>query len=182
MFEFNATPGSVYDVENTSFLYNVELVAKQTIVAADGTIVANEGDVITAIKGTEEQGANITVPVYVGLKGDNNLDNVIDPSDSSNTLIWYATISTLGEEDSASNYKFSASKMIETPDDILDEFACFLCDVNNDLDPDNYKTSKPDREFSPAEASYILIGYAELSTNPDIDVLSREDWNKILGY
>ena len=72
--------------------------------------------------------------------------------------------------------------MIETPDDILDEFACFLCDVNNDLDPDNYKTSKPDREFSPAEASYILIGYAELSTNPDIDVLSREDWNKILGY
>lgn len=181
MFEFNATPGSVYDVENTSFLYNVELVAKQTIVAADGTIVANEGDVITAIKGTEEQGANITVPVYVGLKGDNNLDNVIDPSDASYTITWYATLSTLSEGDSAANYKFSASDMVESPDDILDEFACFLCDVNNDLDPDNYKTSKPDREFSPAEASYIISAYAVLSTNTDIKTLSREDWNEILG-
>ncbi len=181
MFEFNATPTSVYDVNNTSFLYNVELVASQTIVAADGTIVANEGDAIVSITGSEDKGENLTVPVYVGLKGDNNLDNVIDPSDASNTLIWYATISTLAEGDSASNHQFSKSKMIESPDDILDEFACFLCDVNNDLDPDNYKTSKPDREFSPAESSYILRAYAELSTNTDIETLDRAAWDKILG-
>ncbi len=181
MFEFNSTPTSVYDVNNTSFLYNVELVASQTIVAADGTIVANEGDAIVSITGSEDKGENLTVPVYVGLKGDNNLDNVIDPSDASNTLIWYATISTLAEGDSASNHQFSKSKMIESPDDILDEFACFLCDVNNDLDPDNYKTSKPDREFSPAESSYILRAYAELSTNTDIETLDRAAWDKILG-
>ena len=179
MFEFNATPGEVYTKDNSTFLYNVELVAKQTIVAADGTIVANEGDVITAIKGTEEQGANITVPVYVGVKGDSNLDNTIDPSDSSYTLTWYAKIATLDEGQSSADLQFSTSPLVESPHDILDEFACFLCDVNNDLDPDNFKTSKPDREFSPAESSYILRAYSEAATGAKLD---RATWNKVLGY
>ncbi|MDE7365532.1 MAG: hypothetical protein K2N27_11780, partial [Ruminococcus sp.] len=177
-FKIEDTPGSVFQPGKNTFKYSVALYANQDIVTESGVVIANNGDMLKATDGTE-----VEVTVYIGVKGDADLDGMVSSMDSSVVLAWYSNISTGGDPDKTA---FSTSKLaVETDDEDnatiidkqLDEFAAFLADVNNEKTEGNNKLTKSKRLIDPDDASNILDMYEELSTGSKA---TREKWNEVL--
>ena len=125
-------------------------------------------------------GEALTVPVYIGVKGDINLDNKVNAVDASTALSYYASYQTNGNtKESVICQNDTNGLAVTSPTDMLDHFAAFLGDVDtNEYDPNNWKTMKGDRTVNAVDASYILSYYAEQQTT---DKSANDIWNDVLG-
>ena len=136
-----------------------------------------------------EDGESLTIPVYIGVKGDITLSNIVNAVDASAVLSYYAACQTYknanGEVDvTEGKNKIQAQTdlaglKVTSADDILDHFAAFLADVDQDeYDPNNWSKMKGDRTVNAVDASYILSYYAESQTSSQ---KPAEIWDKVLN-
>ncbi|MCQ2459582.1 MAG: hypothetical protein MJ081_04325, partial [Ruminococcus sp.] len=176
-----ATPESTYKPENTSFVYDVDVVYNgEDILDDNGKQILTKGNLLL-----DAERNVATVEVYIGVKGDANLDNVVDGTDASDVLTYYAKTSV--NDNDATNTILSGSELAVTPSSIYDSFAAFLSDVNIDLDSkDKFSrfAEKADRLMDATDASSILTFYAKGSTT-EYEELSKNDpsklWDIVLG-
>ena len=172
--EFKDVPADVFKLINTNninqFAAQIQLYATKDITAADGRVIAKVGD---ALKNAD--GSAVSVTAYIGVKGDADLDMKADSADASTVLIWYANMMT-GKKPAET--QFSNNTALVQTDPMLDEFAAFLADVDNETDIRNYVVLKPERTIGSDDASFILIYYSKLMTGSGA---GRETWNETLG-
>ena len=141
-----ATPSNTYKKDSTDFKYAVQVFVK------DKALV-------------DEDGKNITVDAYIGVRGDADLNSIVNAVDASTVLNYYATLSTNGTPYST---KLSDSKLVTSPRSIYDEFAAFLCDVQHDVSFDNLtKKGARNKTINAVDASAILQYYARRQTVTD---------------
>ncbi|MCM1132215.1 MAG: hypothetical protein NC340_01965, partial [Ruminococcus flavefaciens] len=175
-FVFNDTPASVFEPGESKFKYDVVIYASEDIVAENGVVVSTAGEAFTDADGNE-----VTVPVYVGVKGDADLDGRATSTDASVILKWYGKMSIGGDADAMT---FSNSPLVvdkatgEVIDARLDQFAAFLADVDSENEPDNWTMTKSQRTINSSDASFVLKAYGASSTGKEP---TREVWNEILG-
>ena len=120
-------------------------------------------------------GVQVTIPVYIGLKGDANLNNVVDAVDASLVLECYASV--MVNEIPAPEFRINGVSIHATEE--LQTLACFLADVTeNEFSPDNFAMPRSERTIDADDASKILSYYSEVSTGSPANI---ETWNKVLG-
>ena len=156
-----ATPANTYNKETTDFHYNVNVTFEgETIVDKDGKQVIAKG---TQLR--DKDGNIASVEAYIGLKGDANLDNVVDGNDGTAVLSYYAKVST--KENNAANTVLSDSTLVNgNPASLYDNFAAFLSDVIVDEEsPITRFASKTNRNIDGKDGSTILGYYTKASTN-----------------
>ena len=157
----SATPSNTYKQDNTTFKYSVP------VYGADGVLTDNEGK-------------NLTVTVYIGVKGDTNLDSVANAVDASQVLAFYAKTSTQGR--GVYDVILSESKLVSTPDGLYEEFAAFLSDVHHDSDKIVGRDGKKDaRVLNANDASNILAYYSRRSSAQYNGKTDKEIWDELLG-
>ncbi|MCM1007413.1 MAG: hypothetical protein NC485_05660 [Ruminococcus flavefaciens] len=154
------TPGNTYNEENDTFRYDVP--------------VSYEGEELKDVDGNA-----VTVEVYIGLKGDANLNNVVDGTDATLTLRYYTLLMSGAGGAAVDPYTLtlSTSELVDSPTSVYEEFAAFLADVNSDLS-NNWKMTKAERNVDGTDATQILRYYTL--------VISKEEpgealWNKIFN-
>ena len=151
-------PEEAYDVNNTTFKYTVNVFYNgKPLVNADEDAVA--------------------ITVYIGVKGDTNLDNMSDARDASNILAYYANASTLDEGETIEDVRMSPENcepVNNNPE--LDTLCAFLADVDLDVySKDNWRKTKSDRIIDATDASFILSYYSYMSTEEN--AIPHEGWN-----
>ena len=155
-----ATPSNTYKSGSTSFKYEVPVYAN--------------GEVLKDI-----DGKNVTVTVYIALKGDANLDNFVDSNDASQVLTYYSKVSTNNTDVYSVN--LSKSAFATSPTSEYEEFAAFLADVHHGADKNVERTVKKDnRLIDSNDAAYILAFYARRSSADYNGKTDRDIWNEIL--
>ena len=182
-----ATPANVFEYKVASFKHDLALYASEDIKDAFGNVITLEGNKIQSDDNTFP-----VATVYVGLKGDANLDFAVDSKDATLVLSWYSAKSTSTLDDFAqSNPVFSNSNLIgqynaegtivpnEGADMNLDKLAAFLADVTNEIDSNNYTMDKIVRTIDSKDATFILAMYSEQSTTTEKGAATRELWNKV---
>ncbi|MDE5854151.1 MAG: hypothetical protein K2H19_03715, partial [Ruminococcus sp.] len=128
----------------------------------------------------DENGNVVTVTAYIGVKGDTNLDNIVDAKDASNVLAYYSNASTLDEGQTIEDVRISPAtcKPVNNDPD-LDLLCAFLADVDLDVySKDNWRTTKSGRVIDAKDASWILAYYSYMST--EINAIAHEGWNNSL--
>ena len=115
----NATPSVVFDEEKGN-VYEIP-------VYVNGELLKNETKTIQFV-----------ATVYIGVKGDADLDNKADASDASALLAYYANQQTGGSD-----------PLKDASDKNLNKLALFLTDVDND------------KKNDASDASYVLAYYAK---------------------
>ncbi len=172
--EFKDVPADVFKLINTEaenqFAAQIQIYATKQIVNANNEVIAEAGEALKNIDGSP-----VSATAYIGVKGDADLDMVADASDASTALVYYAKISTGAV---ASEIQFSTNNVLVANDPVLDDFAAFLADVDNENDSNNYVALKPARVIDASDASFILGYYAKISTGRDT---GRDTWNDVLG-
>ena len=171
-FKFSTTPDEAYDSSKTSFLYDIGLLYNgMDIVDQYGNTVITDG----AILRTSTDGI-VTVPAYIGLKGDADLDNKITSRDAAMVLDYYANLSSGAD---AATIEFSVdSDLVSGPDSIYDDFAAFLADVDTAIDPSvAWKTGKSGRRLLASDAGAILTYYAYIQNAEP----GKAAWAAVLG-
>ena len=183
------TPANVFVKGDYKFSHELALYATEDIVIKD----FDGNDVIATASGaalTNADGTTAITIAYVGVKGDGDLNYMADSKDASLVLVWYAKMSTMDDPDERAAEVFSNSDQIteidengervirEEYDKNLDQFAAFLCDVDNENADDNWYALKKVRTIDAKDASFIKVMYSWSSTgeNPD-----RKSWNEVLG-
>jgi len=167
-----ATPANVFEYKVLSFKHDLALYASEDIKDAFGNVITLEGNKIQSDDNTFP-----VATVYVGLKGDANLDFAVDSKDATDVLDWYSDRATGSERT-----RFSRSSLLdaEDADQNLDQLAAFLADVTNEIDSNNYVVDKMVRTINSTDATYILAMYSEQSTTTEKGAATRELWNKVL--
>ena len=201
----DATPQNKFDLKNKTFKYEgtatkgfsgVKLYASEDIkfsdffddedgikkLFADGTIedavVIKKGEAF-GNDGDADFAEPLAVTVYIGVKGDANLDGRMSADDASLTLKYYTQLSDpskistgvqLSTNDLAKKIDADGNK-IDDPDGIYDNFAAFLVDTNTNYakvavpEELNWRVGKRDmfagegsykRIADPFDASYVL--------------------------
>ena len=161
-----STPEDAYDVNNTTFAYEV-------------AVYYNDAPLKDAT------GKALTFTVYIGVKGDSNLDNKVDSSDATNVLAYYSELATKPKDISADTIRITpdTNKFVnENPE--LDQLCAFLADVDRDVyDEANWKTRKADtanRKIDSSDASWILAFYSIKST-ASAETKDHTIWNMVLA-
>ena len=156
----NATPGNTYKPVENKFDYDVQLVyTGETVTDKEGNQVLASNSLLR-----EQEGDIATVVVYIGLKGDTTLNNLVDGRDATATLTYYSKISTEGND--ATNTYLSPSELVNgNAGSVYDDFAAFLSDVkfDNNEKMDRF-AKKSERLVDGRDASSILTYYAKAST------------------
>ncbi|MDE6775268.1 MAG: hypothetical protein K2J37_03070, partial [Ruminococcus sp.] len=178
-FTIKNTPAGVYNaaLENGAkqFVHNIPLYATKDIIdEATGTVIATANQQIKYYNG-----AQVGITAYVGVKGDADFDLKADSTDASAVLVWYARASTSGgNPEILENTQFSTATFVKD-DPLMDDFAAFLCDVDNENSVDNWRAKKkPARKVDSGDASFILVYYGKVSTGTEP---GRDTWNGVLG-
>jgi hypothetical protein len=127
----------------------------------------------------------LVMPAYIGVKGDTNLDFVVDGRDATATLSYYAKISTSAYSEDKT--PISPATFIKGADDPLDDLAAFLSDVNtNEWNPDNWSYKRADttnRVIDGTDATAILTFYARQSAQDDPKYNKMDDqqlWDTVV--
>ena len=137
----------------------------------------------------DKDGKPVTVTAYIGVKGDADLDGMAVMHDASLVLRYFSTMS--GASDAAKAARetqiSAGSKIVSSPDAPLDDFCAFLANVTADeYDPDNWKKTKENRQFSANDASAILMYYtvmAEKTREGEVtDDTKQQEWDRICPY
>lgn len=107
---------------------------------------------------TDENGDDValegvTATCYIGKKGDANLDNNVTPVDATAILTYYSMTS------------MGADVNLSQEDEMLDNFAAFLADVDADETADDYwmAKDKSERTLTPTDATNCLRAYSYIS-------------------
>ena len=162
--EFKDVPADVDKIVNgedgNQFAGQVQLYASKDIVTQDGFTVAKAGDKIV-----DMDGKPVTATVYIGVKGDANLDMVCDAVDASIVLAWYAKGQT-GQIDDETTFA-PASNLLVKDNPELDNLAAFLADVDNEGDENNHILTKTGRGLNSTDASKILVYYSKVQTGAE---------------
>ena len=177
-----ATPANVFEYGKAEFKHDLPLYAADNITDAFGNVIT--------VKGGRVRSADRTYPVatvYVGVKGDANLDFAVDSKDATVVLSWYTEKATGGNTAVFANSQFVASYneegvlvANEGADMNLDQLAAFLADVTNEIDANNFMLDKNARTLNSTDASFILALYTEQSTSTEKGAAPREFWNKAM--
>ena len=121
-----------------------------------------------------EKAKPVQFTVYIGLKGDANLDRIVDAKDASSVLAYYSTLQTGVSANEALLNEEDDERIKANP--ILDHFAAFLADVDLDVyNVNNWKMMKSDREVDAKDASWILAYYSIMSTG---ETDPHKGWNE----
>ena len=157
----SATPANTYEKTNTSFKYKVP-------VSANGSVLK------------DVDGNDFTVTVFIGVKGDINLDNMANSVDASQALAFYAKTSTQGR--GVYDVQLSESNLVLTPKSVYDEFAAFLGDVHHVSGAvvDRFAT-KDKRLIDANDASNILAFYAKRMNSANDQMTDAEIWEDVLA-
>ncbi|MDE5619439.1 MAG: cellulose-binding protein CttA-related protein, partial [Ruminococcus sp.] len=163
-----ATPASVYDKANKTFKYEVPVFYN---FGADG-----EEDIRPLLDADKNQ---VVITVYIGVKGDVNLDNLADSVDATQIQVYYAKISAgiVSGEFTSENTQLSISNpLVDGPDSVYDHFAAFLGDTDtNEWSENNWKLRKENRLLDAVDATQIRVYYARISAFPEED--TYDVWN-----
>lgn len=169
--EFKDVPSDVDTLEKENsvnqFAFQVQIYASKDIVTEDGFVVAKAGD-----KLTNADGKAVAATAYIGVKGDADLNMICDSRDASVVLAWYANVQTGG----SNSMFFEDERTKEYP--VLDDFAAFLADVDNEKDADNSIKLKNQRKLTSSDASFILSYYAKVQTG---SAAAKDTWKGELG-
>jgi hypothetical protein len=169
--EFKDVPADVDTLENENsvnqFAFQVQIYASKDIVTKDGFVVAKAGD-----KLTNADGKAVAATAYIGVKGDADLNMICDSRDASVVLAWYANVQTGG----SNSMFFEDERTKEYP--VLDDFAAFLADVDNEKNADNSIMLKNQRKLTSSDASFILSYYAKVQTG---SAATKDTWKGELG-
>ena len=177
------TPANVFVKGDYKFSHEIVLYATEDIKDGD-TILTASGAALT-----NADGSNAITIAYVGVKGDGDLNYMADAKDASLVLVWYAKMSTMDDADARAAEVFSNSDQItefdangervirEEYDKNLDQFAAFLCDVDNENADNNWYALKKARKIDAKDASFILVMYSNASTGTEPN---RQTWNEVL--
>ncbi|MBE6858936.1 MAG: hypothetical protein E7498_05830 [Ruminococcus sp.] len=140
----DAVPSTVYDEANTTFKYEVPVYyGYNPLVDRDGN--------------------QITVTVYIGVKGDIDLNNKVLANDAAQALAFYTASQAIGAD--PAKIQLSESPYVTGADDVLEDFCAFLGDVDvNEWSEDNWKLKKADRKILANDAGAILTFYSESQT------------------
>lgn len=145
---YGQTPDLAYYEENTSFKY--EGIQAYYRLSDDENI---------ALK--YEDGTPVTVTAYIGVKGDADLNNVVDPVDATRVLVYYSYHSMGMITQLCVNPNIPEI----TPE--LENLAALLADTDTDeYSPDNWKLTKEERLLDPVDSTYILRYYSYHSMLP----------------
>jgi hypothetical protein len=129
-----------------------------------------------------EDGTPVSFTAYIGVKGDVDLDLVVDSADSSAILEYYAQTSTgkLREE-----ITLCPNTALLAQDPEFENLSAFLADVDTDeYSPVNFATKKTGRVIDSTDSSGILYVYAETQTaivdnKEERDALRAKSWNAL---
>ena len=158
----DAKPGNTYDRSHASFMYEVPVLV--------------DGKELKLINGE-----TATVTAYIALKGDANLDNLVDSNDASQVLAYYASVSTNKNDNAVYEETLSKSELVKSPTDEYEEFAAFLADVHTSADKPVARTTKKDKRLVDAnDASKILAFYAKNSSSDYVGKTAKEIWDEVL--
>ena len=154
-----ATPSNTYKANNANFKYEVPVYAN--------------GEVLKDIDGND-----VKVTVYIALKGDANLDNLVDSNDASQVLAYYAKVST--NNTNVYDVNLSKSALATTPTSEYEEFAAFLADVHFGGEQAVERAAKKDKRLIDAnDAAYILAYYARKSSADYASKTDKEIWDEV---
>ena len=121
----------------------------------------------------------VTVTAYIGVKGDTNLDFIVDGRDATATLTYYAVISTDGH--TSANTQLSPSEFVKSADDDLDNLAAFLTDVDeNEWSAENWSKKRADRLIDGRDATNILTYYSRSSVDTYKDYDDQQLWDTVV--
>ena len=172
-----ATPANTYKAVENQFTYDIQLTY------TGEKINDKEGNQILATNALmrDKEGKIATVEAYIGVKGDVNLDNIVDARDATATLTYYAKRSTVAE--GTPEIKLSPNnKAVPTAEHVMDDFASFLTDVKFDTAEKRDTTAeKTDRVIDGRDATSILTFYALTSVEENKGKTPVELWTKLLG-
>jgi hypothetical protein len=160
----NQTPGNTYTTEAGKFTYDLTIYAAEDILDNDGNVYCAAGEALP-----------VTASAFIGVKGDADLNKEVTSADASAVLKYYAALSS-GK--TADNVQLSPSNLVNGSDDVLDQFAAFLADVDAEDSLNNWNRAKSDRDITSGDASFILSYYAKISAGSE---LGRTTWNTVLG-
>ena len=125
------------------------------------------------------EGELLSVPVYIGIKGDCNLDNKVDATDATIILNYYAASAT-SDKETLMLIPTDNTLNVSSPTDELQNLAAFLADVSeNEYGATNWKKAKNERTLDNTDSAYILGFYSSKTANqekPDNDT-----WNEVIG-
>ena len=132
----------------------------------------------------DAEGNDATVTVYIGLKGDTDLNNIVDGRDATATLTYYAKTSTDGQN--ATTVALSPSTLVGgNPESVYDDFAGFLSDVKVDAGKELTRFAKKgERLIDGRDATAILTFYAKSSVDQYKDMAANEPnklWDIVTG-
>ncbi|HOO07356.1 MAG TPA: hypothetical protein PLH83_12875, partial [Ruminococcus sp.] len=135
--------------------------------------VLYDGEILTYADGTP-----VTFNAYIGVKGDVDFDLIVDATDASAVLVYYAAIMTGGNPEEIT---LSPNTDLVAQDPNYDELAAFLGDVDtNEYSPVNFRTKKPGRIIDATDASAILVVYSYTMTTPEEELTDdkiQEFWD-----
>ena len=135
--------------------------------------VLYDGEILTYADGTP-----VTFNAYIGVKGDVDFDLIVDATDASAVLVYYAAIMTGGNPEELT---LSPNTDLVAQDRNYDELAAFLGDVDtNEYSPVNFRTKKPGRIIDATDASAILVVYSYTMTTPEEELTDdkiQEFWD-----
>ena len=165
---------TTYDETNKSFRYfiDVKYAASEDLKDEYGNVLLASGDVIKDV-----ENENVTAEVYIGVKGDINLDNEVDAADASQALEYYASVMNDGKSSDEIILSQTRDDLVTSPTSIYDNFAAFLGDVDV-VSANNGIVAKSERVIDSSDASNILKYYGESYGS---DLSHKELWNKVLG-
>ena len=115
---FKDVPADIDTLENENsvnqFAFQVQIYASKDIVTKDGFVVAKAGD-----KLTNADGKAVAATAYIGVKGDANLNGVVEIADATKVLTYYAYIGASMD-----------AALTADPTSDYEKLAFFLADVN----------------------------------------------------
>jgi hypothetical protein len=172
----NATPANTYKKVENKFDYDVQLTYEgETLKDKAGNQILAKGALMR-----DKDGKIATALVYIGVKGDTNLDNIVDGRDATATLTYYAKSSTAKEGES---FKLSPNEIVVNAESELDNFAAFLTDVKWDADQKVERTAKKsERVIDGRDATAILTFYSMASTEQYKEIADSDPeqiWSKV---
>ena len=154
-----ATPEKAYRAEETDFTYELN--------------VFYDGEALYY-----EDGTRVVATAYIGVKGDSDLNNVVNSSDATNALVWYAKKMT-GVAESELRITPDNNEIVNAYPE-LDGLGAFLVDVDLDCyNEGNWAKSKYERTIDAKDASWILVFYANEMTG--MSGQAYENWKLTLG-
>ncbi|MBP7186849.1 MAG: cellulose-binding protein CttA-related protein [Ruminococcus sp.] len=148
-----ATPANTYDKNSADFRYDIPLYYNgETLFDKDGNVIISKGDELK-----DDKNEAVTAETYIGIKGDTNLDKVVNFEDASIIMDYYTELAT-GKEPNEIMLLGGKGLAAGNNEKLYEDFSAFLSDV--DLTAPEHFQGKEDRRLDALDASWIASFYS----------------------